>query len=71
MDIVYPTQIKSLLNIFFPKLIQLLAQFTYFLGFFFELFDGTFVDPAAFVDQMASGRRFARVDVADDDNVDM
>ena len=36
-----------------------------------ELLDGSLVDTSALVDQMTSGGRLARVDVADDDNVDM
>lgn len=44
---------------------------TYFLGFLFELLDGSLVDTTALVDQVTSGGRLARVDVADDDDVDM
>ena len=44
---------------------------TYFLGLLFEFLDGTFVDTTAFVDQMSSGSRFTRIDVADDDDVNM
>ena len=36
-----------------------------------ELLDGPLVNTSALVDQMTSGGRLARVDVADDDNVDM
>ena len=36
-----------------------------------ELLNGTLVDTTALVDEMAGGGRLARVDVADDDNVDM
>ena len=43
----------------------------YLLGFLFELLDGTFVDAAALVDQVTGGGRLARVDVADDHDVDM
>ena len=43
----------------------------YFLGFLLELLNGTLVDTSAFVDQMTGGGRFARVDVANDDDVDM
>ena len=41
------------------------------MGFLFELLDGTFVDATAFVDQVTSGGRLARVYVADDHNVNM
>ena len=34
-------------------------------GLLLEFFDGTLVNSTAFVDQMASSRRLARVDVAD------
>lgn len=45
--------------------------FTHFLGFLLELLDSTLVDTATFVDQMAGGGGLARVDVTDDDNVNM
>ena len=41
------------------------------LGLLLELLDGTLVDTAAFVDQVTSGSGFTRVDVTDDDNVNM
>jgi hypothetical protein len=44
---------------------------THLLGFLLELFDGTFVNATALVDQVTSGGRLARVDVANDHNVDM
>ena len=44
---------------------------TYFLGFLLELFDGTFVDTSALVDQVTGGGRLARVDVANNDDVDV
>ena len=44
---------------------------TYLLGLLFELLDGTLVDATALVDQMTSSGRLARVDVANDHNVDM
>ena len=47
------------------------AKLSYLLGLLFELFDGTLVDTTALVDQVTSGGRLARVDVADDDNVDV
>jgi hypothetical protein len=40
-------------------------------GFLLELLDGSLVDTTALVDQMAGGGGLARVDVADDDDVDM
>jgi len=44
---------------------------TYFLGLLLELLNGSLVDSTAFVDQMSSGGRLPRVDVTDDDNVDV
>ena len=41
------------------------------LSFLLELLDNTFVDAAAFVDEMASGGRFAGVDVANHDDVNV
>lgn len=43
----------------------------YLLGFFLEFFDGTLVDTTAFIDQMTRSSRLARVDMSDDDNVDV
>ena len=43
----------------------------YLLRLLLELLDDTLVDAAAFVDEMARGSRLARVDVADDDDVDV
>ena len=48
-----------------------LIKITHLLGFLLELFDGTFVDATALVDQVTSGGRLARVDVANDDDVDV
>merc|ERR1712000_578575 len=45
-----------------------LAQFSSFL---LELLDGTLVDTSALVDQVTGGGGLARVDVSDDDDVDM
>ena len=47
------------------------GTFTHFLGFLFELFDGSLVDTTALVDQVTSGGGFTRIDVADNDNVNM
>ena len=44
---------------------------TYLLGLLFELFDDTLVDSTAFVDKMAGGGGLARVDVSDDDDVNV
>jgi len=44
---------------------------THLLGLLFELLDGTFVNAAALVDQVTGGGRLARVDVADDHDVNM
>ena len=46
-------------------------NFTHVLGLLLELLDGPLVDTAALVDQMTGGGRLARVDVTNDDNVDM
>ena len=43
----------------------------YLLGFLFEFFDGTLVDATTLVDHVTSGGRLARVDVANDHDVDM
>ena len=43
----------------------------YLLGLLLELLDDTLVDAAAFVDEMTGGGRLARVDVANDDDVDV
>jgi hypothetical protein len=43
----------------------------YLLSFLLELLDGSLVDAAALVDEMAGGGRLAGVDVTDDDNVDV
>jgi len=44
---------------------------THFLGFLLELLNGTLVDTTALVDQVTSGRGLARVDVANNDDVDV
>ena len=43
----------------------------YLLSFLLELFDSSFVDSAAFVDQVSSGSGLARIYMTDNDNVDM
>ena len=43
----------------------------YLLSFLLELLDGTLVDTTALVDQMTGCGRLARVDVANDDDVDV
>ena len=50
---------------------KLVAFQTHLLGFLLELLDGTLVDTTALVDQVSGGGGLARVDVADDDNVNM
>ena len=40
------------------------------LPLFFELFDGSFVDPTALVDQMASSDGLTRINASNDDDVD-
>ena len=44
---------------------------SYLLGFLFEFLDGTLVDATTLVDHVTSGGRLARVDVANDHDVDM
>ena len=41
------------------------------LGLLLELLDGPLVDTSTLVDQVTSGGRLARVDVTNDDNVDV
>ena len=41
------------------------------MGFLFEFLDGTLVDATTLVDHVTSGGRLARVDVANDHDVDM
>jgi len=50
---------------------NLLIDYTYLLGFFLELLNSPLVDASAFVDQVTGSGRLARVDMADDDDVDM
>merc|ERR1711962_163857 len=47
------------------------GAFAHLLGFLFEFFDDTLVDTTAFVDEMAGRGRLARVDVTDDDDVNV
>jgi len=47
------------------------GTFAHLLSFLLELLDDTLVNTAAFVDKMASGGRFAGVDMANDDDVDV
>ena len=44
---------------------------THFRSFVFELLDGSLVDVSALVHQVASRVRFTRIDVTDDDDIDM
>jgi hypothetical protein len=44
---------------------------TEFGGFLLELLDGTLVNTTALVDKMSSGGGFTRVDVTDDDDVNV
>lgn len=43
----------------------------YLLGLLLKLLNGTFVDTTTFVDQVTSGGGLARVDVSNDDNVNV
>lgn len=43
----------------------------YLLGFLLELLNGTLVNTTAFVDQMTGSGRLARVDVSDNDDIDV
>jgi len=47
------------------------GTFTHFLGLLLEFLDGSLVDTTALVDQVTSCGRLARVDVADNDDVDV
>jgi len=47
------------------------GRFAEFSSFLFELFDGSLVDTTALVDQVPSCGGLARVDVSDDDDVDV
>ena len=49
----------------------MLEMCCFLLTFLLELLDGTLVDTTALVDQVTSGGRLARVDVADNDHVDV
>jgi hypothetical protein len=44
---------------------------SHLLGFLFELLDGSLIDTTAFVDKMASGGGLSRVDVTNDDKVNV
>ncbi len=44
---------------------------TYLSGFFLKLFDGSLIDASTFVDDMSGGGGLARVDVADNHDVNM
>ena len=52
-------------------MIQAEIVVAYLLGLLLELLDDALVDAAAFVDEMARGGRLARVDVTDNDDVDV
>ena len=41
------------------------------LSFLLEFLDGSLINTTAFVDEVASGCRLSRIDVTDDDNVDV
>jgi hypothetical protein len=57
------------------KLVQnpgvLERAFAHFGGFLLELLDGSLVDTTALVDQVTGGCRFTRIDVADNDDVNV
>ena len=53
------------------ELICCLYVNSYLLGLLLELLDRSLVDTTALVDQMAGGGRLARVDVANDHDVDV
>ncbi len=44
---------------------------TYLSGFFLKFFDGSLIDASTFVDDMSGGGGLARVDVADNHDVNM
>lgn len=47
------------------------AVMTYLSGFFLKLLDGSLIDASTFVDEMSGGGGLARIDVADNHNVNM
>jgi len=47
------------------------GAFPHLLGFLLELLNRSLVNPSALVDQVAGGGRLARVDMSNDDNVNM
>jgi len=51
--------------------VQKFIRLNYLLGFFLELLNGTLVDTTAFVNQMTGSSRLTRVDVSDNDDVDV
>lgn len=53
----------------YPSILK--GPLAHLLGFFLELFDGTFVDAAALVDEVAGGCGLAGVHVADHHDVDV
>ena len=46
-------------------------SFTHFFGFLLELGNGSLIDTTALVDQMTGGGRFTRVDMTNDDKIDV
>ena len=50
---------------------KILNYDSHLLGLLLELLDGPLVDTSTLVDQVTSGGRLARVDVTNDDNVDV
>jgi len=52
-----------------PSILE--GTLTHFSGFLLELFNGTLVNTTALVDKMTSGGGLARIDVTNDDDVDM
>lgn len=49
----------------------IVTKTTYFLGFLLEFLNGSLVNTTTFVNQVPSGCRLARVDVSNDDDVDV
>jgi hypothetical protein len=59
----------SLELIQYPSILE--GTLTHFVGFLLELFNGTLINTTALVDEVTSGGGLARVDVSNNDNVDV
>lgn len=66
-------QVHFSLKILIPAALNLAGCYrpTHLSRFLLELLDGPLVDAPTFVDEVAGGGGLARIDVADDDDVDV